>query len=304
MQTRQIWAIAPEALQAILSRCRALSQLQVSDARIEQASKPRAAAPTIDDAARVGYPVQRRGDTAIVSLSGLMMKNPGWFETVFLGATSTSEVTAMVSLAAADDTVKNILLLVDSPGGEVDGIAELEDALAAAKAEKPVVAFANGTAASGGYWAASQGNKLFTDRLGAVGSIGVFMVLYDTSAMYEEAGVKAILLTTGDYKGAGADGVEVTPEQVAEFQSYVDTYYAAFTGAVARGRGMAPGDVKKVADGRMFIGPDAKAAGLVDNIQSLSMTLGNIDQGRGLRKRTNALREMELQATDLGIKTT
>jgi signal peptide peptidase SppA len=212
-----------------------------------------------------------------------MMKNPGWLR--WFGIISTAEITAMVKLAAADDTVKNTLLYIDSPGGEVDGVAELGDTILAARAAKPVVAYADDTAASAAYWAAAQANKLYLDRLGAVGSIGVFAVLYDLSGMYEAMGVKTILLTTGAHKGVGAEGTTITPEQQAEFQRVVDLYYQAFTQAVAAGRGLSAAAVSAVADGRMFFGGDAVKAGLADRVQTLDTTLANIDQNRGLRKR-------------------
>lgn len=303
MRIKNLWAIEPHAFQALMAQWRGLSGLRITAEMLDKAAAVQAAmsaAVTIDDAARVGYPVTRRGDTAIIGINGPLMKKPNWILRMFYGVGSTADVTAAVKIAATDDSVRNLLLRVDSPGGEVDGIAELQDALTATKAQKPVVAFADGTAASLAYWAASQGNKLYLDRLSEVGSIGVFMALYDFSSMYEAAGIKTHLITTGDFKGAGVDGAPVTEEQLAEFQRMVDVYFGAFTDAVEEGRGLSASAVKQVADGRMFIGAEAVKVGLADKVQSLDETLANIDQGRGLRKRvTQANATMGLKLREL-----
>lgn len=303
MRIKNLWAIQPDALHTLLSQWRGLGQIRLTDEQVAKAAATATARAQgvagIDDATRVGYPVRRRGDTAIVTMRGPMMKDPGWILQLYYGVGSTSDITAALKIAGADDTVKNILLLVDSPGGEVDGIGELQDAINAIKASKPVVGFADGMAASLAYWAISQTNKVYMDRLSCVGSIGVFMALYDFSAMYEAAGVKTILLTTGDHKGAGVEGTTITPEQQAEFQRVVDLYFDAFTSAVKEGRDMSAGDVKKVSDGRVFIGQEAKTLGLVDAIQSLDQTLANIDSNKGLRKRAQAETQNQKQALAL-----
>lgn len=230
----------------------------------------------IEDARRAGLPVIREGNTAIVSLSGPMMKNAGWLK--FYGFADTREVRAAVRSAVADDEVDQIMLRIDSPGGEVDGTAELAEDVRKAGKIKRVIAQSDGMIASAAYWVASQASAIYAGRMDWIGSIGVRTLIYDFSAMFEEAGIRAVPIDTGPFKSAGAMGTPLTADQEAYFQGLVDDNFTEFRKAVQSGRGLADAQFEAVGDGRVFSTPDAVQLGLIDRIQTMDETIGNFRQ--------------------------
>lgn len=188
--------------------------------------------------------------------------------------TSVEQVRQDLRMAMADDDVQCILLDCDSPGGSADGIDELADELNAAT--KPITAYANGTMCSAAYWLGCQADEVVCGKLTSVGSIGVYTMAVDSSRAFENAGYKVTLIKGGDLKGAGTKGTPITADQIAMVQGLVDTYYSAFIGAVAKGRGISADAAKTLATGRVFMGPAAKDAGLVDSIGTFEQTLARL----------------------------
>ncbi len=227
---------------------------------------------------------------AVVNLTGPLMKADDWL-TGWLGGTSTHAAARATTSAASDKSVRAIVFNVDSPGGTVDGLAELGDTIAAATKVKRTVAQVNGMAASAAYYAASQAGTINAGRMDMVGSIGTILPLYDFSKAFEAEGVEAVPIESGPFKSAGMMGTEITKEQRAHFQSLVDSHFADFTKAVSTGRSMSAGDVRKLADGRMFMARDAKGNGLIDRIQAMDQTLASLAP-KGASRRTRARFEL------------
>lgn len=221
------------------------------------------------------------GDVAIIPIRGVMMKDPNMFMR-FFGGTSTRVVQRLVEVAASDPEIATIILLIDSPGGSVNGLAELADAVFKARESKQVIAQVDGMMASAALLVGSQAHKVHAGRLDLVGSIGTVSVLHDTSALFENEGIKTIPVTTGQFKAIGEPGTEVTDEQVAEVQKIVDLFFDDFKVMVARGRKMSMARVNAIADGRVFGGEEAMELGLVDKIQTLDVTMARLE---GTRKR-------------------
>lgn len=235
-----------------------------------------------------------RGSTAIIDVVGPVEKRASLVGEV-MGFASSERIRRGLEVATADDSVDTILLRVDSPGGTVDGLADLADAVFAARESKKVIAQVDGMAASAAYWIASQANAVFAGRTDLVGSIGIKLMLMDASKLAEAQGIEVIPIVTGDMKAAGEFGTPITPEQRAMFQGLVDSLFDDFLKAVGRGRGMALSDVKKAASGEVFLAGDAKKLGLIDKVQTLDQTLAQLDsrsRGRAMSRRARA--EFEL----------
>ena len=238
----------------------------------------------------------RRRSVAVIPLYGPLSKAPSLFQALFGGdgLGTTTAVRLAVNAAAADPEIDSILLRIDSPGGSVDGLAELVDAVAAAAQAKEVIAQVEGTMASAALHVGAQATKIFSHRMDMIGSIGARMLIMDTSKMFEEMGIVVHAIDTGKFKSAGAMGTEVTPEHLAHFQEIVDAFFDDFTQGVSTGRKMPMEDVLELADGRMFMAADAVASGLIDGIQTTEETLaqmtgevaGGISQGTGRRADT------------------
>lgn len=231
-----------------------------------------------EDASRDGKPVTVTGRTAVIALNGPMLKKENVF-TKFYGFASTRAVQRALAAAVEDDGIDTIILAVDSPGGSVDGTVELADAVYEAAQIKNVIAHVDGMAASAAYFVASQARQVFVHAgSDMVGSIGTRIMLYDFSQMFENDGIKAIPVDTGDFKSAGAMGTKLTEEQIADFQRIVDAANGFFLAAVQRGRNMDAKAVKAVADGRMFTAGEALSLGLIDGIKTISETLSDLNQ--------------------------
>jgi len=228
---------------------------------------------------RHGYPINMFGDVAVISIVGAIGKIAGLYTPA-----SSKTTQSLIQGAVKDDAVKKIILRIDSPGGSVDGLAELGDTIHEAKQHKNIIAYVDGMAASAGYYIASQADKIYAGRADIVGSIGTILVLYDYSEMFEKAGIKPIVVATGDHKGAGIPGAEITDEHKAEFQKMVNFYFDDFLNAVSRGRNMGMPAVKDLADGRVFNAPEAKKLGLIDGIQTLQQTIEQASQVRTYRR--------------------
>ncbi len=234
-------------------------------------------------AAAATDPREMVGNVAVISITGIMTKASSIFQDIF-GGTSTRQAQLAVEASAMDSKVRAIVLRLDSPGGSVDGLDQLGDAVFKAREQKPVIAQVDGLAASAAYYVASQATKIYSGRMDMVGSIGTRIMLYDFSRLFKNEGIEAVPIDTGKFKSAGAMGVEITDEQKADFQRIVNAYYNDFLAAIKRGRPMTMPAIRKVADGRVFLASEALELGLIDGIQPIEKTLRQL-QPRSQRRR-------------------
>lgn len=170
--------------------------------------------------------------------------------------------------AAADATVKAIVLRVDSPGGTVTGSTQIYEALQ--KIEKPIVTSMGGVAASGGYQVSLPTDYVFARADSFTGSIGVIMTLFNAQELIDEVGVDVITITSGPNKAIGSMWEEMTPEHRAIFEGLIDESYEMFIRMVADGRNLPLEDVRVLADGRVYSGRQALAIDLVDELGNLN----------------------------------
>lgn len=193
------------------------------------------------------------------------------------GSTSTQQFTSALRQVLADDTVGQILIDIDSPGGSVYGVAELASEILKARAQKPVVAVANSLAASAAYWIGCSATEFYVTPGGEVGSIGVWQAHFDYSKALEEEGVKPTLVSAVKFKVEGNPYVPLDPEAQAFMQSRVDDYYNAFIQAVAVGRGASVEDVRNgMGEGRVLGSDAALAQRMVDGIASFDDVLARM----------------------------
>jgi signal peptide peptidase SppA len=218
---------------------------------------------------------------ATISIVGPLMKYADIF-TLLFGGVSSVQVQDALSAANADPSVSAVLLYIDSPGGTVSGTVDLADAVAAST--KPVFAYICDSGCSAAYWIASQARKVWINRAGYAGSIGVYGTVVDYSGMYASEGVKVNLVKAGKYKGVGEPGTEITPDDLVPLQREIDAMYELFVASVAKGRGLSPDKVRAVADGQSYIASEALALGLVDGVvsndQVITTILGEIQMSQ------------------------
>ena len=173
----------------------------------------------------------------VIYIHGPMLRNPDLFDQIVLGATNTEEIIAAVDEASARHDIQALFLDIDSPGGSVNGTPELAQAVAAASKKKHIYAFSSGQMCSAAYWVASQADAIYATPSARIGSIGVILPVVDSSAAFEQAGLKVEVFAAGRFKSAGTPGTSLTEEQRSWLQSDVEETATDFRAAVlARGR--------------------------------------------------------------------
>ena len=168
-----------------------------------------------------------------------------------------------------DNTVKAVVLRVNSPGGSVVASEKIRTALGLLKAEKPVVASYGNYAASGGYWISAGAQKIYSDATCLTGSIGVFSLIPEFSGATKKLGVNVVTVGSNKHSDMFSLMRPFDAEETAYLQSYVEDIYGQFVGLVAEGRSLDPAKVDEMAQGRVWVGTDALGLGLVDEIGGL-----------------------------------
>jgi signal peptide peptidase SppA len=237
--------------------------------------------------ARLGRPMKNErepytieGSTAIIPIEGVLGKKMNLFMDIS-GGTSMQAIEKDFQAAMADPAVKSIILSIDSPGGQVDGVENLANAIFAARGKKPIVALGDGTLASAAYWIASSADQVYaSDNSAKIGSIGVVATHEDYSRAEENAGVKVTEITAGKYKRVASSHEPLTTDGRASIQSMVDTIYSTFVDSVARNRGVDSQRVlDSMADGKIFLGKQAVNAGLVDGVATQASLVKMLNSG-------------------------
>jgi len=169
----------------------------------------------------------------------------------------------------ADESVKAVVLRVNSPGGSALASDIIWRELELLRAEKPVIVSMGSYAASGGYYISCPADAIVSDRLTLTGSIGVFgMYLYTPDALKNKLGITLDGVKSNRSAGMGSIS-PLTPAERASIMRGVDKVYATFTGNVAQGRNLPLERVLEIAGGRVWSGEDALDIGLVDGIGGL-----------------------------------
>lgn len=246
--------------------------------------------------ARLGQPLNNQREpyqvidgVAVLPVEGVIAKRMNMF-TRISGGVSTQLLERDFKAALADDRAHSILLSVDSPGGNVDGVAELAQTIFGARGKKPVVALADGMMASAAYWIGSAADRVFIGgETTQVGSIGVVATHTDISKAEEMRGVKTTEVTAGKYKRIASEHKPLSDEARAAIQEQVDHIYSVFVNEVARHRGRDVDTVlDKMADGRIFLGKKALEVGLVDGVSTQADLIRQLNQERTDVKRAVA----------------
>lgn len=187
-----------------------------------------------------------------------------------------------------DESVKGVVLSVNSPGGGVIESAEIHEKLIKIKEQKqiPIYVSMGSMAASGGYYISAPADKIFAQRETITGSVGVIMQAINYSKLAEKIGVEFETIKSGKHKDMFGGARPSTPEELAMLQEMIDESYEEFVDIIEEGREMSEADVKKVADGRVLGGTQAMKAGLVDEIGNETAVINAMRADFGLEEAT------------------
>ena len=222
--------------------------------------------------ARLGRPLQNarsvtvRDGVAIVPVTGPVFRYANLFTSIS-GATSLDVLARDFSAAQDDPAIKAIVLNIDSPGGQANGIHEFAAMVRAAS--KPVVAYVDGSAASAAYWIAAAAQKIVVNKTSLVGSIGAILTV-DASKRGD-----AVEIVSSQSPNKRPD--VTTSEGRAQIQALVDSLAQVFVDDVAAYRGIKSDAVlEKFGQGAVFLGAEAAARGMADEVSTLESVIAGL----------------------------
>ncbi len=179
-----------------------------------------------------------------------------------------TDVVTWIRTLRDDDSVKGVLVRVNSPGGSIAPSQEIYQAVKTLGEVKPVVASYGSVAASGGYYASVPAQVIVANPGSITASIGVMAEFVTVTEAMQKLGIKPEVLTTGKYKAAGTPLRDLSPDQREQLLGLMQDLHEQFVSDVAAARNMDPERVAAIADGRAVSGRQAIALGLVDMLGS------------------------------------
>jgi protease-4 len=204
------------------------------------------------------------------------------------------------------NSVKAILLNIDSPGGGVAVSQEIYEEVKRLreKKDKIIVAYLSSTGASGAYYVSCAANKIVANPGTIVGSIGVIAEWVNYADLLEWAKLKEIVFKTGEFKDTGSATRALTDNERKYFQGLIDDMYVQFVEAVSSGRKLDLQDVRAMADGRVFTGRDAKERKLIDETGNFQDAVDLTAKLAGISGKPRLLRVNRQRVTLLDVLTT
>lgn len=229
-------------------------------------------------------------DIGILDIQGGLTSNDSWLNALF-GFTSYSELQQALTAAAEDDGIKALLLNIDSPGGDAKGLGETARLIQTIDHQvKPVVSYAGGSMDSAAYWLGMQARHIYVNDMADVGSIGVIAVHKEMSEMLKQDGVKVTVLRAGKYKSLGSPYERLSDEARAEIQGRIDQLHGFFLDAVAQARRIDRSEVEaRVGQGRTYLGADAVAVGLADEVMYFNDAVARVREMASHRTRSGSV---------------
>ena len=228
---------------------------------------------------------------AVVEITGgLTYRAYEWWTTSYLDIRDTFRA------ALSDERVKSILLLIDSPGGEVAGLFDLVDEIYNSREIKPIISVAAESAYSAAYAIASAASEIYLSDTASVGSVGVIAIHIDQTGFDNQIGVKYTTIFAGDHKNDFSPHEPLKPKCKEIQQAHVDKLYDKFTAVVARNRNMSQESVVATQAG-FFMGKEAVDIGFADGILSIDNIVKNmILKTGGVSMNLNEVKEVVTQA--------
>ena len=261
------WAIQREAFETIV----AIAERELNDPSFAQAMHMDPGEPH----ERTSY-MNIRDRVGLIEVSGPLFRRANLFSDVS-GATSTELLAQDLREALRDSGVREVILQINSPGGEVSGIDELAELIQAVSKEKRVTAHVSGLGASAAYWLASAAHEIVATPSSMLGSIGAVLSLRDYSERDEKRGIRKFEFVSSVSPNKNPD--PDTAEGRDQIQKMVDDLGAVFVQTVARYRGVTTDHVlENYGQGAVLIGQEAVEAGMADRIATLESVIAEAER--------------------------
>ncbi len=252
-------------------------------------------------ASAAGLPTGKEGDVAIVYAVGTIINGDSQddspFASGFLGSQSFAK---SIREARESESVKAVVLRINSPGGFAPAADAMLREITLTAAEKPVVVSMGDVAASGGYWIAMAADTVIATPLTITGSIGVFSLFLDTGDFFaEKLGITFDNVSTSPYADMFSGVRPLAPQEEALVQELTDKTYEKFLHLVSEGRGLSDEEVRRLAEGRVWLGSDALSNNLVDVTGDLDTAIEIAADMAGLDPQTYRVRTLPRPKTFL-----
>ncbi|MDA1197277.1 MAG: signal peptide peptidase SppA [Nanoarchaeota archaeon] len=218
------------------------------------------------------------GNIAVIAVKGVILTEDA--SSFSMDITSSSEIVSFIDDAASDDSIKGILLEINSPGGSA--VAAEEVAFAIEQAGKPTVSWIRDIGTSGAYWIASSTDHIVSSRMSIVGSIGVTASYLQFSGLLSDYNISYQRLVAGKYKDIGSPLRDMTREEKILLQRQLDIVHDFFIDTIAENRNLSRVSVAKMATGMFFVGSDAYSKGLVDTLGGKAEALSYLEGEIGM----------------------
>ncbi len=249
----QVWAIDPDRLEAVLG----LATLRGAQAGPERRGVLAPRAPLVT------------GGVAVLPMHGILVHRASPLANPLGAVTSTEAVGRSLDDLLSHGT-ETIVLEVDSPGGEYDGVPELADKVFHARSRARIIAVADSLATAGAYVVAAAAGELVVSPSAVVGGLGVFTMHDDFSAMFERVGLTRTVVRAPASKAEGAGNLPLSAAARTALRATVQTVYATLVESVARGRAVTPARVRDgFGQGRTVMSERAVREGMADRVATL-----------------------------------
>lgn len=213
---------------------------------------------------------------AILGASGDIVRSAwSWFSE---DALTPEEYTPVIRSIRDDSSIRGVILRVDSPGGDAIASDELLHELKMLAAKKPVVVSMADVAASGGYTLSLAATPVIAYPETVTGSIGVFYGKLTLRGLYDKLGIRKEMLSRGRFADIDSDAQPLSPEGRKKLRESIDESYRLFVNQVAEARRKSPAAIDAVAQGRVWLGTQAKEHGLVDELGGIDRALERMRQ--------------------------
>lgn len=280
------WAITLEAFEALLE----LAPIRAASFTSEPSKDPN---------------VQTQNNVAVIPVRGTISHHSDMWSWLF-GETTVESLEKTVRQYANDPSIKSIVLDIDSPGGSASGMPELAATIRSLRSKKPIVAVANGIAASAAFNIGASASAFYASPSSLVGSVGVYALHMDYSDAMAKEGIKPSFVSAGKFKVEGNQFEPLGDDARAHMQHIVDETYAQFVTDVSKGRRVSEATVKRdFGQGRVVTAREAKAAGMVDDILTLEQAITRSVSVKSKPEEpvtSEESQEPELQADDEGMQ--
>ncbi|MBI4228126.1 MAG: signal peptide peptidase SppA [Deltaproteobacteria bacterium] len=194
-----------------------------------------------------------------------------------------------LSIIKKDDSIKALVLRINSPGGAVGPAQEIYSEAKSLREKIPVIASLGSVAASGGYYIACGAQKIISNPGTITGSIGVIAQFVTYEQLLNWAKVDVEVIKSGKFKDAGSPFREMTEAEKEYMQKVIDNVHSQFKQAVSESRNLSDNEIDKIADGRIFTGQQALELNLVDELGTISDTIRLAGTLGGIKEEPNVI---------------